>query len=75
MTPEELNGKSDDYINGWLDGRELARKEFEQAYNILSKHDTATMLSLLEAQAQLRNISLRRLAWSRITNLFRGRYD
>ena len=75
MTPEELNGKSDDYINGWLDGRELARKEFEQAYNILSKHDTATMLSLLEAQAQLRNISLRRLAWSRIKDLFRSRHD
>jgi len=64
------------YAKGWAEGRELARKEFEEGWKLLSKHDSDTMAELLLAQAQLRNISLRKLAWSRIKGLFKGgRHD
>jgi hypothetical protein len=62
------------YARGWSIGREEARKEFEEAWRILSKHDTDTMLELLQTRKQLQNISLRKLAWSRIKGLFGGRY-
>jgi len=29
------------YAKGWSEGREQARKEFEEAYNLLSKHSNA----------------------------------
>ena len=63
------------YARGWAEGRELARKEFEEAYRLLSKHDSDTMAELLRVQSQLDNVSLRKLAWSRITGLFRNRDD
>jgi flagellar biosynthesis/type III secretory pathway protein FliH len=63
------------YAKGWSDGREAARVEFEQAYNLLSKHSSDTMAELLQVQSQLDNVSLRKLAWSRITGLFRSRHD
>lgn len=58
------------YARGWVEGRELARKEFEEGWKLLSKHDSDTMAELLRTQAQLRNISLRRLAWQRIKQIF-----
>lgn len=64
--------EAEGYTKGWLDGRELARKEFEEAWRLLSKHDSDTMAELMQVQAQLRNISLRKLAWSRIKGLFAG---
>jgi flagellar biosynthesis/type III secretory pathway protein FliH len=59
------------HARGWSEGREEARKEFEEAYRLLSKHSSDTMAELLQVQSQLNNISLRRLAWSRITGLFK----
>ena len=63
------------YARGWSEGREQARKEFEEAWKLLSKHDSATMAELLQVKSQLENISLRTLAWSRITGLFGDRND
>jgi flagellar biosynthesis/type III secretory pathway protein FliH len=62
---------TDAHAKGWSEGREQARKEFEEAYNLLSKHSSDTMAELLQVQSQLNNISLRKLAWSRITNIFK----
>ena len=63
------------YARGWSDGREQARKEFEEAWKLLSKHDSATMSELLLVRSQLENMSLRKLAWSRIKGLFGDRND
>jgi hypothetical protein len=62
--------EAEGYDRGWSDGREEARVEFEQAYNLLSKHSSDIMAELLQVQSQLDNVSLRKLAWSRITGLF-----
>ena len=59
------------YADGWSQGREDARKEFEASWKLLSKHDSDTMAELLRTQEQLRNVSLRKLAWSRLTGLFK----
>lgn len=59
------------YAKGWSEGREQARKEFEEAWRLLSKHDSDTMAELLRTQAALANVSLRKLAWSRLTGLFK----
>jgi len=61
------------YAKGYSEGREAARVEFEQAYNLLSKHSSDTMAELLRVQNGLDNISLRKLAWSRITGFFKRR--
>lgn len=63
------------YGKGWSEGREASRKEFEEAYNLLSKNDSATQLENAMLRQRLDNISLRKLAWSRITALFGGRND
>ena len=67
--------ETDAYARGWSEGREQARKEFEEAWKLLSKHDSDTMSELLMVRSQLQNMSLRKLAWSRITGLFRSRHD
>jgi hypothetical protein len=59
------------HARGWSEGREEARKEFEEAYRLLSKHDTDAQLENAMLQRRLDNISLRKLAWSRITGLFK----
>ena len=63
------------HARGWSEGREEARKEFEEAYRLLSKHDTDAQLENAMLQRRLDNVSLRKLAWSRITGLFRNRDD
>ena len=63
------------YAKGWSEGREAARVEFEQAYNLLSKHSNDMELENAMLQRRLDNVSLRKLAWSRITGLFGGRND
>ena len=59
--------------DGYAKGREEARKEFEDAYNLLSKHSSSVELENAMLQRRLDNVSLRQLAWSRITALFKGR--
>jgi len=64
--------EAEGYTKGWLDGRELARKEFEEAWRLLSKHDSALLLQVHSLREQLANVSLRKLAWARIKGLFAG---
>ena len=61
------------YAEGWSKGREAARVEFEAAYALLAKHSNAMELEASQLRESLANMSLRKLAWSRITGLFRGR--
>ena len=63
------------YAKGWSDGCEAARKEFEEAYNLLSKHSNDMELENAMLQRRLGNVSLRKLAWSRIKNLFGVGHD
>lgn len=63
------------YAKGWSDGREQARKEFEEAYGLLAKHSNAMELENAMLRTRLEQVSLRRLAWARITALFGGRHD
>jgi len=64
------------YTKGWDDGREAARVEFEAAYQLLAKHSNAMELEAGRLRESLSNVSLRKLAWSRITGLFKGsRHD
>jgi hypothetical protein len=43
--------------------------EFEEAYNLLAKHSNAMELEAAQLRERLDNVSLRKLAWSRITRL------
>lgn len=63
------------YAKGWSDGREQARKEFEEAYNLLSKHSNAMELEAAQLRTRLDQVSLRRLAWARIKGLFGAGHD
>ena len=63
------------YAKGWSEGREAARVEFEQAYNLLSKHSNDMELENAMLQRRLDNVSLRKLAWSRIKGLFGAGHD
>ncbi len=63
------------YAKGWSEGREAARQEFEEAYNLLSKHSNAMEMEASQLRTRLEQVSLRRLAWSRIKALFGGRHD
>jgi hypothetical protein len=58
------------HAKGWSEGREEARVEFEQAYNLLSKHSNDMELEASRLRTTLEQVSLRKLAWSRITGLF-----
>ena len=60
------------HAKGWSEGREQARVEFEEAYNLLAKHSNAMELEAAQLRERLDNVSLRKLAWSRITGLFGG---
>ncbi len=60
------------FAKGWSEGREVARREFEDAWKLLSKHDSALLLEVHSLCEQLANVSLRKLAWSRIKGLFAG---
>jgi hypothetical protein len=64
--------EADAYLRGKLDGREEARREFEGAWKLMSKHSNDLLLEVHTLREQLANISLRRLAWQRIKGLFAG---
>ncbi len=63
------------YAKGWSDGREQARKEFEEAYGLLAKHSNAMEMEASQLRTRLEQVSLRKLAWARIKALFGGRHD
>jgi len=56
------------YSKGWSEGREQGRKDVAKDYNAL----LVTNMEMGRTITKLSNISLRKLAWSRITGLSRG---
>ncbi len=63
------------HAKGWSEGREQARKEFEEAYNLLSKHSNAMEMEASQLRTRLEQVSLRKLAWARIKGLFGAGHD
>lgn len=60
------------YSKGWSEGREASRKDMDH----LLQTNADLGFTVLELEKKLANMSLRKLAWSRITGLFRrDRHD
>jgi hypothetical protein len=59
------------YARGWKECRE----KFEADYDDVVDANIDLSLTVTALQTKLDNVSLRKLAWSRITGLFRGRHD
>lgn len=60
------------YSKGWSEGREQGRQDTDRM--LQTNADLGFMV--LELEKKLANVSLRKLAWSRITGLFRrDRHD
>ena len=53
------------YAEGYAEGREQAWRDTQEVLD-------ASARAVREAKAELENVSLRKLAWSRITGLFGG---
>lgn len=69
-TFKEVSGEA--YAKGWSDGREQAREDMDH----LLQTNADLGFTVLELEKKLANVSLRKLAWSRITGLFRrDRHD
>lgn len=59
------------YAKGWKE----CRQKFEADYDEVVDANVELGLKVMELQNKLDNMSLSRLAWSRITGLFGGRND
>jgi hypothetical protein len=59
------------YARGWKECRE----KFEADYDDVVDANIDLSLTVTALQTKLDNVSLRKLAWSRITGLFRSRHD
>ena len=59
------------YAKGWKE----CRQKFEADYDEVVDANVALGLKVMELESKLDNMSLSRLAWSRITGLFRNRDD
>ena len=63
------------HAKGYAEGREQGRKEVWKDYDAVLETNLELARSVMALEGKLDNISLRRLAWSRITGLFRNRDD
>ena len=59
------------YAKGWKE----CRQKFEADYDEVVDANVELGLKVMELQNKLDNMSLSKLAWSRITGLFGGRND
>jgi len=59
------------YARGWKECRE----KFEADYDDVVDANVDLGRTIMALQTKLDNVSLRKLAWSRITGLFRSRHD
>ena len=59
------------HAKGYAEGREQGRKDVAKDYDAL----LVTNMEMGRTIMKLSNVSLRKLAWSRITGLFRNRDD
>ena len=64
------------HAKGYAEGREQGRKEVWKDYDDVLDKNLELARSVMALEGKLDNVSLRKLAWSRITGLFRGdRHD
>ena len=59
------------HAKGYAEGLEQGRKDRDDLFNT----NADLGFTVLELEKKLANVSLRKLAWSRITGLFGGRND
>jgi hypothetical protein len=59
------------YAKGWSEGRHQGRKDAQKEYDLLEKDSIELGRKLMAAETKLANVSLRKLAWSRLTGLFK----
>jgi hypothetical protein len=55
------------YAKGWSEGLAQGRKDRDDLFNT----NADLGFTVLELEKKLANVSLRKLAWSRITNIFK----
>ena len=63
--------EAEGYAKGWKE----CRQKFEADYDEVVGANVELGLQVMELQNKLDNMSLSKLAWSRITGLFGGRND
>jgi flagellar biosynthesis/type III secretory pathway protein FliH len=59
------------HAKGYAEGREQGRKEVWKDYDAVLETNLELARSVMALEGKLDNISLRKLAWSRITGLFK----
>jgi len=59
------------HAKGYAEGREQGRKEVWKDYDAVLETNLELARSVMALEGKLDNISLRKLAWSRITNIFK----
>lgn len=63
--------EAEGYLRGWKE----CRQKFEADYDEVMDANVALGLKVMELESKLDNMSLSKLAWSRITGLFGSRND
>jgi hypothetical protein len=61
------------YERGFAEGVDLATKNAREELDRMSEANVGLARSVLALETKLANVSLRKLAWSRITALFGGK--
>jgi flagellar biosynthesis/type III secretory pathway protein FliH len=59
------------HAKGYAEGREQGRREVWKDYDEVLNTNLELARSVMALEGKLDNISLRKLAWSRITNIFK----
>jgi hypothetical protein len=60
------------YERGFAEGVDLATKNAREELDRMSAANVELARSVMALETKLANVSLRKLAWSRITGLFKG---
>ena len=63
------------YERGFAEGMERASKNAEQEWDVIRHTNLELSATINTLRTKLANVSLRKLAWSRITGLFKERTE
>lgn len=63
------------YSKGWSEGREASRKEAQKEYDAIMETNLEMGRHIMFLELELRSMSLRKLAWTRIKGLFGAGHD
>ena len=61
------------YERGFAEGVDLATKNAAEEWDVIRHTNLELSATIITLQTKLANVSLRKLAWSRITGLFGGK--